>query len=203
MLELPVTIRLPRKGEMRHRTDLDELLEKRREALIVQGYDLKDNKTPQLPHDFYAAINVHNSKLWEVFLALTNAFPEEVHAVFGINDPDVTTTGIFPKSTIIKTLSAFKTELTQDGTLSFGLLHHTRTALIELTVTESKYIKFWGMDKAAFLTCMAGFSIPQRPRLEFIDEYPKVVEPLKKFIPNSKKPEEVIKALNTAFNISQ
>ena len=58
MLELPVTIRLPRRGEMRHRTDLDELMEKRKEALIVQGYDLKDNKTPQLPHNFYAAINV-------------------------------------------------------------------------------------------------------------------------------------------------
>jgi hypothetical protein len=203
MLELPVTIRLPRKGEMRHRTDLDELLEKRREALIVQGYDLKDNKTPQLPHDFYAAINVHNSKLWEVFLALTNAFPDEIHAVYSINELDAITTGLFPKSTIIKTFAAFKTEFTQDGTLSFGLLHHTRNALVELTVSESKYIKFWGMDKAAFLDCMAGFSIPQRPRLEFIDEYPKIVEPLKKFIPTSKKPEEVIKALNTSFSISQ
>jgi hypothetical protein len=203
MLELPVTIRLPRRGEMRHRTDLDELMEKRKEALIVQGYDLKDNKTPQLPHDFYAAINVHNSRLWDVFIALSEAFPDSLHAVYGMNEPDTVTTGILSKHEVISRFSECKTELTQDGHLSFGLLHHSSTALLELTVTESKYIRFWGKDKAAFLTCMAGFSIPQRPRLEFVDEYPKVVEPLNKFIPNARKPGEVIKKLNSAFGMAQ
>jgi hypothetical protein len=203
MLELPVTIRLPRRGEMRHRTDLDELLQKRKEAQIVQGYDMKDNKTPQLPYEFYAAINVHNSKLWEVFLKLTEAFPGDIHAVYSLNEMQQATTALLPKTDIIKTLTSLKTELTQDGNLSFGLLYHTKTALIELTVTESKYIKFWGKDKAAFLSSMASFSIPQRPRLEFIDEYPKVVEPLSRFIPSSKKPEEVIKMLDTSFKVQR
>ena len=188
---------------MRHRTDLDELLEKRKEALIVQGFDMKDNKTPQLPHDFYAAINIHNSRLWEVFLALSNAFPENVHCVYSMNELHTATTASLQKSEIIKTLGAYKTELTQDGSLSFGLLSHTKTALIELTVTESKYIKFWGKDKAAFLTCMASFNIPQRPRLEFVDEYPKIVEPLKNFIPLAKKPDEVVKLLDRAFNVQR
>jgi len=203
MLELPVTIRLPRKGEMRHRTDLNELLEKRQEAQIVQGYDLKDNKTPQLPYVFYAAINVHNSKLWELFIALSDFFPDQVQTVYSINDLHAVTTAPLPKTEVMNTLTGFKTELTQDGNLNFGLLHHTKTALIELTVTESKYIKFWGIDKPSFLNCMASFHIPQRPRLEFIDEYPKVVEPLSRFIPNAKKPEEVIKALDRAFKVQR
>ena len=202
MLELPVTIRLPRRGEMRHRTDLDELMEKRREALIVQGYDLKDNKTPQLPHEFYAAINVHNSLLWEVFTALSAAFPDTLHAVYGVNERDTITTNILTKKEVIARFSEFRTELTQDGHICFGLLHHSSTALLELTVTDSKYIRFWGMDKAAFLSCMASFSIPQRPRLEFVDEYPKVVEPLNKFLPNARKPEEVIRKLNAAFGMA-
>ena len=138
-----------------------------------------------------------------VFIALSAAFPESLHAVYGLNEPDTITTGILSKKEVIGKFTEFKTELTQDGNISFGLLQHSSTALVELTVTESKYIKFWGMDKAAFLTCMAGFSIPQRPRLEFIDEYPKVVEPLNKFVPNARKPEEVIKKLNSAFGMAQ
>jgi hypothetical protein len=203
MLELPVTIRLPRRGEMRHRTDLEELLEKRKEAQIVQGFDMKDNKTPQLPYDFYAAINVHNSKLWEVFLSLTEAFPTQANCVYSLNELHQATTGKLAKAEILKTLTGFKTELTQDGNLSFGLLHHTKESLIELTVTESKYIKFWGKDKASFLNSMASFSIPQRPRLEFIDEYPKVVEPLSRFVPSARKPEDVIKSLDRAFNVQR
>jgi hypothetical protein len=203
MLELPVTIRVPRPGEMRHRTDIEELLEKRKQALITQGFDWKDNTTPQLPFNFYAAINIHNKKLWELFIALSMLFPGEINGVYGLDGKDSITTGLLEKAQVLQAFSRFQTELTMDGLLSFGLLSHTRAALIEITVTESKYIKFWGLHKEPFLEIMDRFKVPNKPRLEFIDEYPKIVEPLKKFFPSTRKPEEVIWSLNRAFNIEQ
>jgi hypothetical protein len=37
--------------------------------------------------------------------------------------------------------------------------------------------------------------------LGFIDEFPKIIEPLKKFVPSAKKPAEVITRLNSIFGV--
>jgi hypothetical protein len=200
MLELPITIRIPKPWEMPHRTDIDELLYKRKNALIVQGFEWKDNRTPQLPYSFSATINVDNSKLWALFLALSEEFPQEANVVYGYSEEEAVTSKSLSKEKILLELSKFQTELSKDGRLAFGLINHTKSSLVELTITESKYVKFWGVNKESFLECMKKFNIPQQRGLEFIDEYPKIVEPLKKFLPASKKPEEVIKYLDGVFH---
>jgi hypothetical protein len=201
LLEIPVTIRVPTPDEMDHREDIHELLQKRKRANIVEGFDLQPNETQQLPFKFYAAINVNHSRLWEVFEALANTFPEgeEVSCVYGLEEEEPVTTGYFPRQQVLAELRKFKTELTGDASLSFGLLLHTKEMLMELFVTESKYIKFWGSNKESFVQQMLAFDIRPVPQLEFVDEYPKITEPLRKFVPAAKHPKTVIHGLGEAL----
>ncbi|GGH78302.1 hypothetical protein HNQ91_003898 [Filimonas zeae] len=204
MLELPVTIRVPLPHEMPHREDMEEILQKRKQARIQEGFMYTPNDTQQLPFTFYAAINVNNSRLWEVFAALTALFPDkELSCVYGLHDEEPVTTGYFPRAHVLATLEKYRTELTQDAWLEFGLLFHTKETLIELFITESKYIKFWGSDRAALVKLMLDFGIPQVQNLAFIDEYPKISTPLRNFVPTAKHPESVIRGLDSAFEIDR
>ena len=200
MLELPITIRVPEPSEMEHREDIHELLQKRKQARIVEGFDLQPNDTQQLPFKFYAAINVNHSRLWQVFEALAHTFPdEEISCVLGTEDEEPVTTGYYPKQQVLNELLKYKTELSSDASLSFGLLLHTREVLVELFVTEAKYIKYWGSNKEAFVQAMLALDIRPVQKLEFVDEYPKITEPLRKFVPNARHAKTVIHHIKEAL----
>ncbi len=199
MIELPPTIRAPKPEEMPERQDIEQLLAKRKTARIVEGYRTEENKTPQLPYVFYAAINIDNTRLWDLFITMADAFPQQLNVQYSFYEEELYIGGPFSKTVILNELATLRQELTQDGTLIFGLLSHTRQALVELQVTESKYIKFWGIDKQLFNECMDKFGLKEIRDLEFIDEYPKVVDPLRRFLPSSRPPADVIWKLDRAF----
>lgn len=201
---MPVTIRVPLASEMAHREDIEEILYKRQQARIEEGFVYTSNETQQLPFTFYAAINVNNSRLWEVFTGLVDLFPEEeLSCVYGLQEEETITTGYYAKKYVMQVLEQYKTELSQDASLEFGLLLHTKERLVELFITESKYIKFWGSDKEAFVQKMLEFNLPQAPGLAFIDEFPKVTSPLRQFVRTAKHPESVIHGLDKAFDIDR
>ncbi|BAV09452.1 hypothetical protein [Filimonas lacunae] len=201
---MPVTIRVPLPEEMAHRVDIEELLARRKLAPIEEGFVYTANETQQLPFTFYAAINVNNSRLWEVFTALSQLFPdEELSCVYGLYEEEPVTTDYFPKQQVMAQLQKYATELAKDAMLEFGLLLHTKAQLVELFVTESKYIKFWGSDKAAFVQLMLDLGIPQKTKLAFIDEYPKITEPLRRFVPNAQLPQTVVYGLDRAFGVDR
>lgn len=203
MLELPITVRVPLPEEMPHREDMAELLQRRQEANIVQGFTFSLNTTQQLPFSFYAEINIDNSRLWHLFLALSGELPQEIRCEYGPAQDEMLITDYFPKEKVLQKLSLFKPELVQDCFLEFGLLHHTKTEMIELFVSESKYIRYWGIDETLFRNCMKDFDIPEMKRLAFIDEFPKIVEPLNKFVPTARLASEVIRELDRLFNVSR
>ena len=203
MLELPITLRVPTPDEVPDRPDIYELLEKRREANIRPGYTLKPNTTPQLPYKFYAEINVNNSKMWALFLALAAMFPENTSAVYNEYEQDALTTNIFPTTTVLKHFSRYHKELTQDCTLEFGLLSNTREQLTELSVNYCKYVKFWGNDLAAFTACMEAFKLPLMKHLDFADEYPKIIVPLRTLVAGTTPPAQVIEHFDRAFNVNR
>ena len=70
MLELPVTVRIPLPEEMPHRQDIEELLLKRKKAVITEGYKITPNTIRQLSYAFQAEININNSNLWNLTLSL-------------------------------------------------------------------------------------------------------------------------------------
>lgn len=203
MLELPVTIRTARAEEIPHRGDVSELLDKRKTANIVQGYMIKPNRTPQLPFKFYAEININNSRLWDLVVALVAQFPDEVSCSYGFSDEEAVSTVYQDKAVIMQELAAYKLELTQDGYLEFGLVTNSRERLIEISVSSSKYIKFWGIAEADFKKCMQDFGLQEIIRLEFIDEYPKIVKPLIDFVKTARTSAQVISGLDRAFNIER
>jgi len=204
MLKLPPTLREAYEDDMPHREDILELLARRRMANITQGYKTTPNKTPQLPYTFIAEININNDKLWQLFIALSNNMPAEVACVYGQYDDEEepTTSGYFDKAFVLETLSQFKDELVMDCTLSFGLLSQTKEQLIEIAITETKYIRFWGSDKASFMQTMQAFNLTEIRDLAFVDEYPKVTIPLREVLPKATRPGEVVRALNKAFGVN-
>lgn len=203
MLALPPTIKIPSVKDLYPREDAIDILAKRAAANITQGFTMHYNKTPLLPYKFLSEINVNNDKLWDVFTALANDMPAEVCCMYGLYDgeDETTTTGYFPTANVLEALTKFRTELTMDTAIEFGLLYQSNQLLTEIFISESKYIKFWGNDEERFLHHMQSFGLQQISDLAFIDEYPKIVLPLQKFIPNTTRPAEVVRSLHRSFGV--
>jgi len=201
-LELPVTVKIPTDQELDYRPDADEIIIRRRRANIREGYLLKMNDNPRLPYRFQATINIDNSSLWELFLALADTLPSTLSCVYGLFEDESVTTAMLQKPFVIGELTRYETELTQDCMLEFGLLFHNRDVLLELSVSESKYIRYWGVELERFKRLMDAFELPADDSLEFIDEYPKTVLPLREVIPGSKAPETVVYYLVSVHRVS-
>jgi hypothetical protein len=201
MLELPITIRVPLPGEMEHRADIDELLARRKKANILQGYKLTDRVSPKMPYTFQAEININNSILWNLVLSLSELLPEDICCSYGVDGEEVITTAYLSKTEILQKLTPYKEELVKDCALEFSLFAHTPEGLTEIIITSFKYIRYSGKNKTTFFDCMQQFQLKEVTDLAFVDEYPKIIEPLKTFLPQSRRPEDVIWSLNRSFGI--
>jgi hypothetical protein len=201
MLELPVTMRVPNKDELPLNDDVLQKLEKRKHANITEGYTFKynDQSEDYLPFSFYAEININNSRLWDLFSALANSMPNRVNCIYNFYGEETIVGEYMEKTDIFQQLEKYKPELTQDCNLEFGLLFHVEYVLEEISVSETKYIRFWGSHEIAFRDIMTEFGLSEIPDLEFADGYPTVIEPLSKFQENVKPSREVIEELNKFF----
>lgn len=205
MLALPITIRIPSDDEISYRPDVDEILQKRRKARIQEGYtlDLNEANTHRLPYRFQATINIDNNRLWDLFQALALTLPAKVSCVYGLYEDESATTALLQKQFVLNELEKYREELAQDCQLEFGLLFQTKEVLIELSVSESKYIRYWGVELERFKLLMQSFRLPAVKGLEFIDEYPKIITPLRELIPSAKAPESVVYYLDQAFHVDR
>lgn len=127
------------------------------------------------------------------------SLPEVVAPLFGMSDCEVTYGQYFDKIDVVEFLSKFKRELTQDSFMEFGLLYHDEESLVEVFIADSKYIKFWGSDSVLFQKIMRDFDLNEIENLEFIDEYPKVREPLHLFTEDITDTRELINILTQEF----
>ena len=195
-LELPKTIRIPEPAELEESADMQELLQQREQAQIREGFELQVNETPEQPDAFYAAINVNHSRLWDVFMQLAAGFSKgEMSCIISVEGEAPVTTGSFPKQQMLTELRKYRLELTNDTSLSFGLLLQTEDAMIKLWVTKSKYIQYWGINQTMFEKQMRMRGIRSVPGLEFVDAYPMVTEPLHTFYPGARDARTVVKKL--------
>lgn len=201
MLELPATIRVPLAEELPHRDDIDILLARREKALIEEGYKLTLNTNAKLNWHFHAEININNSRLWKLFLALVEDLPAQLYCEYSYSDDEPLSSDYFSKVELIQTLSAFEQELVQDTSLQFSLVSNQTSALTEIAVTLCKYIRFTGSDIDSFKKHMKTFNLKEIPELSFVDEHPYLTEPLRKFVPKARRSEDVIWSLNRLFGI--
>jgi hypothetical protein len=202
-LELPITIRPPEVNEVPMNSSVFERLKLRNEAKIVQGYKIlpKDNnpEIADLAFNFYAEINIDNSRLWDLIIELNNELPNQVSLIFNHVDSKPNYGLYCDKIQTIEFLSNFKTEIISDPFIEIGLIFHSESELIEIFISESKYIKFWGVDQESFLKIMKKFNLKETEGIEFVDEYPKVREALSLFKKNIKEPFELIEILKNEF----
>lgn len=202
-LELPITLRTPESNEVPVNSSVSERLEKRKTANIVEGYTINfkenDSDNENLQFKFYSEINIDNSKLWELFICLSDLLPEKVALLSGHIDAELNFGNYCPKWQILEYLKKYEKELVGDTFMNFGLVFHSDVVLIEIFIDESKYIKFWGLDEKSFKHILQKFNLQQVDNLEFVDEYPKVREPLRLFIKDVLDTDELIEILKNEY----
>jgi len=181
-LELPKTIRFLNQDEIPNNPSVLKRWEESKVANIVQGYTLKLNENnPEnelIGFNFFAEINIDNSNLWNLVLALSETLPDVTAVLFGHIDFDLNYGNYEEKGGILEFVCQYKKEITQDAFISFGLIYNDDENLVEIFIDESKYIKYWGVDENFFREIMNGFGLNEIENLEFVDEYPKVREVL-------------------------
>ena len=199
MLETPPTIRRPRLDELPNTLELFERLKRLDDANIVEGFTMKYNSTHDLPFKFYAEINIDNSRLWNLFIMLVNPLPDKLSCVYNLYEEEPIYGSYWKKNLTLKFLENYKTELTQDCNLEFGIVYQDKTKLEEVFISDSKYLMVWGNDEILFKQIMVDFYLKEISNLNFIDEFPKVIEPLTQFNKSVKSTETVIEELNNYF----
>ena len=188
-LEFPKTIRFLNEDESPNNPSILKRWEESKTANIVQGYTFKlkenNSENESIGFDFFAEINIDNSNLWNLIVALSKTLPEVAAVLFGHIDFDLNYGNYEEKDSILKFINQYKKELTQDAFINFGLIYNDDENLVEIFIDESKYIKYWGVDEELFRKIMNDFKLEEIENLEFIDEYPKVREALTRFDENA------------------
>jgi hypothetical protein len=199
MLETSPAIRLPRADEVPNNSQVFERLKERENANIVEGFIVHQNLKQDLPFKFYAEINVNNSKLWNLFEKLTEEMPEQLSCIYNMYDGEPNFSIYKHKNIILDELRKFELELTKDCNFEFGLIHQVEESLEEVFVSDCKYIKYWGVDENRFRKILEDSQLTEIEDLNFIDEFPKVVEPLTMFDKKARDTITVFNELNNFF----
>ncbi|MBO6524542.1 MAG: hypothetical protein JJ971_11990 [Balneolaceae bacterium] len=184
-------------------SSVNERLELRKTAKIVEGFKIlpKDNSPEhsELAFNFYAEINIDNSRLWNLILELSQQLPNKISLIFNHSDCEPEFGKYFDKNQTLEFLAKYESEIISDTFIDIGMIFHSDSELIEIFVPESKYIKFWGVDQKSFLEAMNKFDLKEIAGIEFVDEYPKVREPLRLFDEDTIDSNELIELLRINF----
>jgi len=203
MIELPPTLRAPRIDEVPKNSPALERLKQRDKANIVQGYKLLQNdeneEQQQLPFNFYAEVNIDNSKLWKLITRLSQELPDVASLIFGYEGEEPFYGNYIDKNDLLTDLLEFKSEIVKDTFIDIGIIYSDEERLIEIFIPESKYVKFWGVDEESFRQIMNDFNLREIDNIEFVDEYPKVREPLTLFDEKAIPTNEFIEQLTKKY----
>jgi len=200
MLKIPRTIRDISEEDVPGNSSAMEQRRAKRSARIIEGFKLFQNENKsEFPFIFGAEINIDNDRLWDLFISLCEELPNNAALLFGFYDNDLNYGRYTEKERIIFELSKYRREISEDCHLELGLIHHTESKLIEVFIAEAKYIKFWGVDEISFMGIMSRFNLSETSDIEFIDEYPKAVYPLRTIVEDVADTFEIITNLQEKF----
>jgi len=198
-LELPRTIRTANIDDVPNEPGILGAISDAATANIVEGYTLQTDIADGSLFQFYAEINVDNSRLWNLTESLLAILPDKISFIFGYIDHELSFSDYDDKEHILATVSSYSVELSQDGFLEFGFIYHGEDMLTEIFIKKSKYIQFWGTSLKLFIEVMNEFSLYEVEDLNFIDEYPMVTESLSNLFPEYADTSQVINYFREAF----
>jgi len=182
MLETPSTLRRPRASEVPPSPLTLDKLKEAETAIIEPGFVFRRNDKPDAAYTFFAAINVNNAQLWEVFVALAKLLPDEVGCIYGVfdEDNDLHYSKYIDKKNALEIFGHYEREIKGDCDLQVSLVNNNDDQQLQVSISEVKYISFWGTDEGAFRKVMESFGLQEIPNLRFMDEFPVAVTPLTK-----------------------
>ncbi len=202
-LELPRTIRLPEKSEIPMDSSILERLKSWESAPVVEGFKIltngSDPEIEKLPFNFYAEININNSRLWKLIIELSNHLPDEISLIYNHSDCEPEYGENLNKKQTLDFLANYETELTSDTFIEIGMISQSDSELIELFLSEYKYIKFWGVDQESFNESMNRFDLKEIKDIQFIDEFPNIREPLRLYNESITESNDLIELLKQNF----
>lgn len=198
MLELPPTIRFPKPDEIPGSPT--ESLKNWEDSNLIEGFRLKENIELEQPFKFFAEINIDNSRLWNLFIALCSNMPEEAYLIYKEYNGNDNFGNGSNKTAILNLLSKYKTEVTQDAFLEVGIAFHSPTNFEEIYIPEAKYIRVWSSNEVSFRQVMNEFGLQEIEDLNFVDEFPKVVVTLNIIDENIATTDVIMNEFDSFFN---
>ena len=131
MIELAKTIRPARKDEVPKNSTALERLQQIDSAKIDEGYTFKlkeigNEENREIPFEFYSEININNSRLWDLVICLTDLLPDVSALIIGYSESELNYCDYKPKNDLIDNLKKYKTELTEDAFLEWGIIFNDK-----------------------------------------------------------------------------
>lgn len=180
MLIFPKGIRFVRSHEIPDSNgEKPELLEKIRNANIVQGYVIS-HPIEESKFRYYAEANINADKIWHIFRTLCEVLlPDEVMPIIGeLGDEPLHNGEYDDKIKLLDLLEEFKFYLANDCYIRFGLGFESEIELTEIFVTPTKHFQIWVNRPDALKQVMEQYGIPESEKLQFIDEFPRTTTSL-------------------------
>jgi hypothetical protein len=203
-LQLPPTIKTPEFIDIPQDQSVLDMMIRRKNANIVEGYTIINQFDSDQLYSFYSEINIDNNRLWSIIKALIIDFPDEVALIYHYIDDEEPKYGEYvDKFELLKFLSNYETELTQDGFFHFGIINNTETLLQEVFVHRTKYIQYWGMDEVKYKLIMKDFELYENENLNFIDEYPVQTKVLRTINPKVTETQDLLHLFESKYGNEQ
>ena len=127
--------------------------------------------------------------------------PDNISCIYNLHNEEAIFSVYKERNIILEQLENYKIELIQDCNLEFGLIYQREGQLEEILVSNFKYLKVWGNNQLAFNILMKDFKLNEMINLNFIDEFPRVIEPLTRFNEKAKMSETIIEEFNNLFKV--
>lgn len=171
-----------------------EAWERIKSANICSGFCTTSSDDPKF--SVYAEANVDAPDIWSVFLSLSEVLlGDSTCLLIGDVDEEPAHIGPFPTSSLLALLNPHRYQLTNDGSVTFGLIDERPDAIAEILVTPTKHFKVWANDEKALRTVFSRHGVEQARELRFLDEFPRITESLGPKQGVALQPEELIRLL--------
>jgi hypothetical protein len=169
-------------------------------SVLKEGFEVFANEdTGESIFDFFAVVNINNPKLWDLFKSLSFELPELVCLVFNKFGEEPNYGRYTDRQEILDFLEGYQKEILTDCDLKLSLVFSVEDELIQVEITEAKYIRFWGVNVDSFKEIMSKFMLNEVEGILLPDATPMQVIKLKSIDETAKETSELISVFKENF----
>jgi len=180
MLQVPRTIRFATSNDITNPSKLDLIAKPEQQSNIEEGYALflNEKKEEEGSFDFFAVVNIDNGRLLTLFEKLAYELPELASLVFGTYLKEPFYGQYANRDEMLACIKQYSLEVQEDCNIYLSMVFSAEDELIQAQISETKNIKFWGVNVESFEQIMQEFALPKKENLALIENYPLVIKQL-------------------------